>query len=153
MIKSIIVYFPSYNSRPGVADLMVLPPDIPCPKTENEVIMLTFPADMTVSQKQAFEKRYRQAAASYFPMRVSYYHQFTGGTYSRITIRGQHTRWGSCSSRGTLSFNWRLMMAPPKVLDYVVVHELCHLKHMDHSRNFWNAVAEVMPDYKEQKNG
>ena len=120
------------------------------PKTENEVIMLTFPADMTVSQKQAFEKRYRQAAASYFPMRVAYYHQFTGGTYSRITIRGQHTRWGSCSSRGTLSFNWRLMMAPPKVLDYVVVHE-CHLKHMDHSRNFWNAVAEVMPDYKEQK--
>lgn len=114
--------------------------------------MLTYPPNMTTAQKQAFEKRYRQAAASYFPLRVSYYIQFTGGSYERITIRGQRTRWGSCSSRGTLSFNWRLMLAPPKVLDYVVVHELCHLTHMDHSTAFWNAVAEVMPDYKVYRN-
>lgn len=113
--------------------------------------MISFPPDMTAQQKQALEKRFRQAAAEYIPARVTYYHQFTGGSFQRITIRAQKTRWGSCSSRGTLSFNWRLMLAPPRVLDYVVVHELCHLKHMDHSRNFWNAVAEIMPDYKEHK--
>ena len=83
--------------------------------------MLTFPKNLTVPQKQAFEKRYRQAAAEYIPRRVAYFQPFTGGTYTRITIRGQHTRWGSCSSQGTLSFNWRLMLAPPRVLDYVVV--------------------------------
>lgn len=113
--------------------------------------MIQFPTNMTTQQKQALEKRYRQAAAEYIPQRVAYYHQFTGGSYQRISIRAQHTRWGSCSSRGTLSFNWRLMLAPPRVLDYVVVHELCHLNHMDHSRNFWNAVGEVMPDYKKYK--
>ncbi len=106
---------------------------------------------MTASQKQALEKRYRQAAAEYIPQRVAYYHRFTGGTYQRITIRAQRTRWGSCSSRGTLSFNYRLMLAPPKILDYVVVHELCHLEHIDHSRAFWNAVEQVMPDYRECK--
>lgn len=106
---------------------------------------------MTTLQKQAMEKRYRQAAAEYIPQRVAYYQQFTGGTFKKITIRGQYTRWGSCSSSGTLSFNWRLMLAPPRVLDYVVVHELCHLKHMDHSRDFWNAVAKIMPDYKEHR--
>ena len=113
--------------------------------------MISLPSNMTVQQKKALEKRYRQAAEEYIPARVAYYHQFTGGTYQRITIHAQKTRWGSCSGRGTLSFNWRLMLAPPRVLDYVVVHELCHLKHMDHSRNFWNAVAEVMPEYKEYK--
>ena len=65
--------------------------------------MLTVPKNLTVPQKQAFEKRYRQAAAEYIPRRVAYFQPFTGGTYTRITIRGQHTRWGSCSSRGTLS--------------------------------------------------
>lgn len=96
----------------------------------------------------ALEKRYRNAAKAYFPARVAYFHQFTGGQYTTITVRDQKSRWGSCSSRGTLSFNYRLMFAPPRVLDYVVVHELCHLTHMDHSKNFWNMVGEIMPDYK-----
>ena len=113
--------------------------------------MLTFPKNLTVPQKQAFEKRYRQAAAEYIPRRVAYFQPFTGGTYTRITIRGQHTRWGSCSSRGTLSFNWRLMLAPPRVLDYVVVHELCHRKELNHSPRFWAEVARVLPDYKRQE--
>ena len=113
--------------------------------------MLTFPKNLTVSQKQAFEKRYRQAAAEYIPRRVAYFQPFTGGTYTRITIRGQHTRWGSCSSRGTLSFNWRLMLAPPRVLDYVVVHELCHLYEFNHSPGFWRMVESVLPDYGQWK--
>lgn len=105
----------------------------------------------TPQQEKALAERYRTAAKEYIPKRVEYYIQFTGGSYERIIIREQKTRWGSCSSRGTLSFNWRLMLAPPKVLDYVVVHELCHLTHMNHARDFWDAVAAVMPDYKEAR--
>lgn len=100
---------------------------------------------------QIMEKRYRNAARDLFNTRVAYYHQFTGGHYTSITIRDQKSRWGSCSSRGTLSFNYRLVFAPPKVLDYVVVHELCHLTHMNHSKDFWNMVAQIMPEYKVYK--
>lgn len=103
------------------------------------------------NQLAALEKRYRKAAREYIPGRVAYFHQFTGGAYDKIVIRDQKTRWGSCSSNGTLSFNYRLMLAPPQVLDYVVVHELCHLKHMNHSPQFWEAVEQVLPDYKERR--
>lgn len=75
-------------------------------------------------------------------------HRFTGGHYTTITIRDQKTRWGSCSSRGTLSFNYRLIYGPAGPLDYVVVHELCHLTHMNHSKDFWNMVERIMPDYR-----
>ena len=99
----------------------------------------------------ALEKRYRDAAKEYIPKRVEFYHSLTGGTYHKITIRDQKTRWGSCSSGGTLSFNYRLMLAPPRVLDYVVVHELCHLTYMNHSKDFWNKVASILPDYKDYR--
>lgn len=102
-------------------------------------------------QTLALEKRYRDAAKDYIPKRVEYYHQFTGGSYQKITIRDQKTRWGSCSGTGTLSFSFRLMLAPPRVLDYVVVHELCHLTHMNHSKEFWNMVEDILPDYKEHR--
>jgi predicted metal-dependent hydrolase len=72
-------------------------------------------------------------------------------TYKRITIRDTRSRWGSCSTTGTLSFSWRLALAPREVLDYVVVHELCHLRHHDHSRRFWTLVAEAWPQYREHK--
>lgn len=103
------------------------------------------------NQLNALEKRYRQAAREYIPARVSYYHQFIPGNYSQVVIRDQKTRWGSCSSSGTLSFNYRLMLAPPAILDYVVVHELCHIRHMNHSADFWHAVEQILPDYKEKR--
>ena len=105
-------------------------------------------SELTDTQRLALEKRYIAAAKEYFPKRVAHFHQFTGGSYNRITIRDQKTRWGSCSARGTLSFNWRLMLAPPAILDYVVVHELCHLTHMNHSAAFWQKVESVYPDYR-----
>lgn len=98
--------------------------------------------------RTALKKRYSEDARRVLTERVAYYQQFTGGTYHKITIREQKTRWGSCSSKGTLSFHWKLILAPPLVLDYVVVHELCHLTHMNHSKAFWDLVASVMPDYK-----
>lgn len=97
---------------------------------------------------QTFDRRYRNSARQIIADRVAFYHQVTGGSYTSITIRDQKTRWGSCSSRGTLSFNYRLVFAPSKVLDYVVVHELCHLTHLNHSKDFWNMVEQIMPDYR-----
>jgi predicted metal-dependent hydrolase len=70
-----------------------------------------------------------------------------GVSFERIRVAGQKTRWGSCSSKGTLSFNWRLALAPPDVLDYVAVHEVCHLREPNHSRRFWRLVAERRPGY------
>lgn len=87
-------------------------------------------------------------ALEIIPTRVEYFAKIIGVTYGNITIRNQKTRWGSCSSKGNLNFNCLLMLAPPEVLDYVVVHELCHRKQMNHSKAFWSEVEKVFPDYK-----
>ncbi|MDD2972084.1 MAG: M48 family metallopeptidase [Lachnospiraceae bacterium] len=102
----------------------------------------------TPGQAAALTKRYRNAAKKYIPERVAHYQMQMGGTYERVIIRDQKTRWGSCSSGGTLSFSWRLMLAPPMVLDYVVIHELAHLQEMNHSKAFWDVVESVMPEYR-----
>ena len=82
------------------------------------------------------------------PRRVAYYAPLVGVSYGRITIRHQRTRWGSCSSAGNLNFNCLLMLAPPEVLDSVVVHELCHRKEPNHSKRFYAEVLRVFPDYR-----
>ena len=87
-------------------------------------------------------------ALQYIPERAAYFAPLVGVTYGNITIRSQRTRWGSCSGKGNLNFNCLLMLAPPEVLDYVVVHELCHRKEMNHSARFWAEVERVMPDYR-----
>ncbi len=86
-------------------------------------------------------------AAKVIPQRVAYYAPLIGVTYGRITIRNQRSKWGSCSSKGNLNFNCLLMLAPPEVLDSIVVHELCHRKEMNHSDRFYAEVLRVFPDY------
>lgn len=79
--------------------------------------------------------------------RLNRFAPLVGVTYGRVTIRHQRTRWGSCSARGNLNFNCLLVLTPPEVLDYVVVHELCHRKELNHSSRFWAEVERVLPDY------
>lgn len=90
-------------------------------------------------------------ALEYIPKRVEYFAKQLGVTYNRITIRNQTTRWGSCSGKKNLNFNCLLMLMPKEMIDYTVVHELCHLKEMNHSKNFYNLVASILPDYKERE--
>ena len=102
---------------------------------------------LTLEELRALADR----AAAVIPPRVAYYAEKIGVTYGRITIRNQKTRWGSCSAKGNLNFNCLLMMTPPDVIDYVIVHELCHRLEMNHSPRFWKYVASIMPDYKDKQ--
>ncbi len=83
--------------------------------------------------------------------RVRHYEKIMDLSCNKITIRNQKTRWGSCSSKGNLNFNYRLAYMPPEILDYVVVHELAHLRHMNHSQEFWAVVEDFLPDYKRRR--
>ena len=85
------------------------------------------------------------------PEKVKHYAALVGVAYGRITIRNQRTRWGSCSGKGNLNFNCLLVLFPDEVIDSVVVHELCHRKHMNHSSAFWKEVEAIMPDYKDKR--
>lgn len=90
-------------------------------------------------------------AAEVIRQRLDYYAPIVGVTYGRVTIRSQRTRWGSCSAKGNLNFNCLLAIVPPEVLDYVVVHELCHRKELNHSARFWREVARILPDYADRR--
>ena len=90
-------------------------------------------------------------ALEVIPMRVEYFANIMGVTYGNITIRNQKTRWGSCSSAGNVNFNYQLYYLPDELLDYVVVHELAHRRHMNHSKEFWSEVARYCPDYRARR--
>lgn len=98
-----------------------------------------------------WESRYRRMAREKLQQRTAYFARIMGVSYGRITIRAAKTRWGSCSGRGNLNFHWKLILMPPEVLDYVVVHELAHRKEMNHSPAFWAEVAKILPDYQERR--
>lgn len=101
--------------------------------------------------KLALEQWYRTEAAKLINERADKLSSQMGISYKRIVIRGQKTRWGSCSHKKNLSFNWKLIMAPEPVIDYVIIHELTHLKEMNHSKRFWELVAQYCPRWREYK--
>lgn len=99
----------------------------------------------------AIERWYRRAAAREIAPRLDAAARALDATYTTLSIRGQRTRWGSCTARGAMSFNWRLLLAPEPVLDYVVWHEACHLRVMDHSPRFWALVRRHCPAFEEHR--
>jgi predicted metal-dependent hydrolase len=121
---------------------------------EQQRAALTFDGAFSLSQKAlprarlAFEAWYKARALEILTERVDLLAARHGLRYKKIRISSARTRWGSCSSTGTLSFTWRLVMAPLEVVDYVAAHELAHLKVRNHSKTFWAAVAALMPEYK-----
>jgi hypothetical protein len=98
--------------------------------------------------RDLLEGWYRRQARVHFTQRADHFVPIVGSHPASISIRGQRTRWGSCSAHGAVSLNWRLLQAPARLLDYVVVHELCHLRHLNHSVRFWGEVERVLPDYR-----
>lgn len=94
---------------------------------------------------------YKAQAAKYIPERVRVYAKKMALSEPKILIRNQQKIWGSCTAKGVLRFNWRMMMAPVSLIDYVVVHELCHLKHKNHAAPFWEYLYTIMPDYEKRK--
>ena len=98
--------------------------------------------------RPALERWYRRAARAEIAPRLDAATARAGSRYTGLTIRGQRTRWASCSSTGAMSFNWRLLLAPPEILDYVVEHEVCHLEVMDHSPRFWALLESRVPDWR-----
>lgn len=93
-------------------------------------------------------KELADQAVEYIPKRVKYYAEKENFVYNKITIKNLVSRWGSCSTKGNLNFNCLLMLTPDYVIDYIVVHELCHLREMNHSEKFWAEVEKIMPDYQ-----
>lgn len=110
-------------------------------------LTLTLPGDQPEVARVALERWYRRQAPTIFTERLRICNQHYGFTYGRVSIKGQKSRWGSCSKLGNLNFNWRLLLAPMAVLDYVMMHELCHLKELNHGPRFWKLVARGCPEY------
>ncbi|HEV7846438.1 MAG TPA: SprT family zinc-dependent metalloprotease [Thermoleophilaceae bacterium] len=101
--------------------------------------------------EEALEAWYRRRARAEVAPRLDAAVARAGRSYSRLQIRGQRSRWASCSTSGTMSFNWRLLLAPPEILDYVVEHEVAHLDVQDHSARFWRLLASRCPDWREHE--
>jgi predicted metal-dependent hydrolase len=104
--------------------------------------------DRKLSIETQFKKWFINCARENIEERLEFYCLKMGLNFNRFTIREQKTRWGSCSKKGNLNFNWKLIMAPKWVMDYVVIHELCHLKFLNHSKEYWNMVGLFMPEYR-----
>jgi len=116
-----------------------------------------FPGDRVVISSKKDYAEHKDRALALARERVGYFNKVYGFKFNKIAIKNQKTRWGSCSRKGNLNFNYKIALLPERLADYIIVHELCHLKEFNHSPNFWNLVAEVEPDYleirKQLKNG
>ena len=118
---------------------------------ERLFLWVPYEADYEYRQKQ-LEKWYRNEASLVVEEKAREYAKKLHVEFEDIRIKDQKSRWGSCSGKGNLNFNWRILMAPEAVCDYVIIHELCHLEYMDHSQNFWGLVEEICPEYKKCRN-
>ncbi len=101
--------------------------------------------------RDKIDEIYRIEAGKILGERTNIYSKIIGVNPNKIFIKNQKTLWGSCSSRKNINYNYRIIMAPIEIVDYIVVHELCHLIHMNHSKNYWNTVKSILPDYKERR--
>lgn len=128
---------------------------VPAPKTRvlllGEKIILQNPPDDVRERQVAMIEFYKRCGRAYLANRIEYWSRKMGLVPAKVSYRSQKTRWGSCSSRGQISLNWRLVLAPYEVCDYVVIHELAHLRHPNHSSRFWTLVASYCPDYAKWK--
>jgi predicted metal-dependent hydrolase len=137
--------------KPRVLDLSVLPAGKSRARVtlEGETLRLVVQPEDIWDPRPVLEKWLRRFARQELEDRVKHWSEVTGLSPARIIIGERKTRWGSCSSRGTLSFCYRLIMAPPEVVDAIVIHELCHLVHMNHSRRFYSLFERYCPDHED----
>jgi hypothetical protein len=133
---------------PYLGELLELRPQAGRTRAHRTGAALRVPA-AEPAQREAIERWYRRAARAEVEPRLDAAAAAVGRPYASLTIRDQRTRWGSCSAKGAMSFNWRLLLAPAEILDYVVWHEACHLVHLDHSPRFWAELARHRPGYRE----
>lgn len=131
--------------RPGTVRLSGRWLEVPQPEGEQK-------GESRQQMIRAVERWYREHAETKLGQRVALYASRLGVWPKRVLVRSQTKRWGSCGQDGTLRFNWRIIMAPLSLVDYVVVHELCHLRYPNHDRQFWLLLATVIPDYEERRN-
>lgn len=101
--------------------------------------------------QSALDDWYSSHAKRKLRSRVEMYADRVGVSFNNIRVKKLKSRWGSCTKEGNINFNWRIIMAPMSIVDYVVVHELCHLKYHNHSKDFWKLLGQMIPDYKERK--
>lgn len=115
------------------------------------VVPPTQRSPFVASLRDTFRSYYLKQAKSFLPERLTYWSEKMNLKFNRVSIRGQRTRWGSCSRSGAISLNWKLMIFPLGIIDYVLIHELAHLRYPNHSRAFWNLVTSYCPDYREHR--
>lgn len=117
----------------------------------NQEIMITTGYLNEESIRDSIVFWYRKACKGIMEAKVAFYAKELQVHYNRIVLKEQKTCWGSCSSKQNLNFNWKLLLMPPEIMDYVIIHELSHLREMNHSKRFWKIVEDTMPNYKKHK--
>ena len=113
--------------------------------------IVTAPGKNEENIRKAMEVWYRERARKMIELKVKYYQKFFNIVPTNIKVKEQKKRWASCTSKNELLFNWRCIMAKANALDYIIVHEMCHMYHKNHSKEFWELLATVMPDYEIRK--
>lgn len=120
-----------------------------CCISENKLVV---PDKLKKDAKHTIVKWYKSKAKKFLFEKADYFSAITGFAFSKLSLSGATSRWGSCSSKNSINLNFKLLMCPEKIIDYVVVHELCHIKHKNHKKEFWNEVANIIPDFQERRN-